>query len=338
MLDSAPSMMNENFVRYIQPRGGVACRCDKVLYHYTSLKYGLSDLRCQHIKLSSPGQFNDPLDSIGYYKGNPTQRAFFLYFADLLFKDQVDAMRRDGATNYEIWREYRGFVADAYSRLIMDRNPLSENLIACFCGSEKFKTEVLLWSHYAANCRGLRIGFQFPKGSPYDIRPVRYMGIIPALKFRQLTLHDPESEEFQVALQQFHQEMLCTKHHAWKYEEEFRLITNVDAGTIVEKDGELCFVKLPISYVRFVDFGCRAFGLERHKCYELFLRKAVKLHNELGVPYEVFRLAELEVGKYRYVYVPFANVAKRYKRYYENPSMRKLYGLKWPRGLSGLVS
>lgn len=312
--------------------------CDKILYHYTSLEYGLSDLKHQHIKLSSPGQFNDPLDSIGFYKGYPTQGAFFRCFADLLFKDQVDAMRRDGATNYEIWREYRGFVADAYSRLIMDQNPLSDNLIACFCCSEKFETEVLLWSHYAENCSGLRIGFQFPKGSPYNIRPVRYVGRIPALDFNELTLQNPASDEFQIILRQFHQEMLCTKHRAWKYEEESRLITNVDDDTIVEKDAELRFAKLPISYVRFVDFGCRAFCAERHKRYECFLQMAENLHDELNVPYGVFRLAELEVGKYRYVYVPFANVAKRYKRYYENPSMRKLYGLKWPRGLSGLVS
>ena len=79
------SNSEQTFIRYFEPEDNDLSGYDRILYHYTSFKHGVSDLKNSQFKLSRPTEFNDPLDSTGYYRGNPTYESFYGYFANTLF-------------------------------------------------------------------------------------------------------------------------------------------------------------------------------------------------------------------------------------------------------------
>lgn len=256
--------------------------------------------------------------------------AFFKYFADTLFKERVMDLRKQGVPDAEIWREYREIVSEAISSKLVSHS-IKDNLIASFCaGTDDLNTDVLLWSHYADNCKGIRIGFQFPDECPYDICQIAYTKQMPSVDFAKLTRCEVMSNQFNKMLHDYHGRMICTKHAAWKYEQEYRLITNVHDNKCVVQQDKLFFVKIPVKYVQTVDFGCRAFGEKKMKADERFLRLAWKLHNTTGLNLELFRKAEIQIGRYGYKYVPFKDVIRRFLRRYDNAKYRKAYSLRCP--------
>lgn len=329
-------MRDQNeYVYYYQQQqheGGNDCAYDKLLYHYSSLRFGESDLLKRHFKLSAPGGFNDPLDTVGCYKRYPTEEAFFKYFADMLFKDEVQEMRDCGCSNKTIWREYRRYVTSAYSGLMLSRNPLAQNLMMSFCGVENnVISDALLWAHYADGGKGMRIGMKFSEDDGYDIRPITYVGRMPSLDFHELTKLDPSGSDFSEKLSEYHRDMIWSKHKAWKYEHEYRLSTNTaERGYVEQNENEMWFVKFQIERVQTVDFGCRAFGDNKYKADELFIRKALSLHRKTGVPLNSFRKAEIRLGSYGYDYVAYDKVVGRFLRRYKIPEIRRKNSLRCP--------
>lgn len=324
-------MSASDFIYYYKPDGSDPGGYNRILYHYVPLKYGMSDLKKARLKLSRPTDLNDPLDSAGFYKGYPAKEVFFKHFANMLFKEQVSNLREQGVPDVEIWREYRGMVSEAFSRTLVPFHPLKDNLIASFCAeTNNLNTDVLLWSHYADNCKGIRIGLKFPGGCPYDVCQIVYAKHMPSLNFAKLTRCEAIPDKFNNMLHDYHGRMICTKHTAWKYEQEYRLITNIDDDKYVVQDDKLFFVKIPVNYVQNVDFGCRAFGNEKMKADELFLRMAKELHDATGLDINLFRKAEMQVGRYGYKYVPFKDICRRFLRRYANKKYRKDYLLRCP--------
>ncbi len=326
------------FIRYFEPQDNDHLGYDRILYHYTSFDHGVSDLKNARFKLSRPTEFNDPLDSTGYYRGNPTYEVFFRYFANTLFKDYVKDCIESKVPKRVIWQELRNYVAEAFSRFCLKSHPLVDNLLASFCGGgdDDFHTDTLLWSHYADSCRGIRIGVLFPSDGPYVIRPIKYVKRLPALDFKKLTALDCDSDEFDNLLRDYHGKMICSKHVAWKYEQEFRLITNVYGTNVTQNAKGLWFAKIPLQYIKSVDFGCRACGGCNMKADEIFLRQIWRLHKETGIALDCFRKTEIQVGRYGFSYIQYKDVARRLRRRYKDIRFRREYDLHFPRWLNDL--
>lgn len=304
------------------------------LYHYCPLKHGLTDLKFERAKLSFPYAFNDPLDSVGYYRGYPTFEAFMRYFADTsIFKYLHRYLHKTRREDREIWRENRDIVTEVYSRLCLGKSrPCSKNLLMSLCKGTNLDAEVLLWSHYADSSRGMRICYAFPDDAHWPIYQIKYVKKLPALDFHRLSSLNPMSEEFDKLQNDYHFNMLTSKQKIWEYEEECRLITNVDDQASVYQEGSLWFVRIPNSFVKRVDFGARAFGDDKYKRDEKFLRKAMSLSKETKIPIQCFRMAELQVSKYGFKYVDIYEAMKRLQRRI-TAGIAKSSDLKMPRGI-----
>ena len=126
--------------------------------------------------------------------------------------------------------------------------------IVCFSNSTiNPQDEILLWSHYANMHRGVRVGFEFPTDIkfPFKIIKVDYrekrMVIDVSRGLAEQTLGDAIVESAQI------------KSIAWKYEDEYRLMTHPDFcehRTMPDSKQE-CFLDFKREWVKSIDFGVR---------------------------------------------------------------------------------
>jgi hypothetical protein len=89
--------------------------------------------------------------------------------------------------------------------------------IGLLCFSRNWDN-LLLWSHYGASHTGICLGFDISNGDPganFDI-DVLYQ---PSL----LQIHGPEDVNFDLA-----NRLLRTKHESWSYEQEARMLVNLN--------------------------------------------------------------------------------------------------------------
>lgn len=98
------------------------------LYHFTTAKFALDDLRKRHLKIAQFDDLNDPFELKGVNLCNPAQ-----------------AMAFDGVGNHE------GFKAEMSHRF------------GVLCFSEN-KSDVLQWAHYADRHKGICLGFDVSGG------------------------------------------------------------------------------------------------------------------------------------------------------------------------------
>lgn len=306
-----PQLRDAGFVDYCIPEAHRLSECEGTLYHYCSLTHGKSNLQAERIKLTNPVNFNDPFDSVGYYKGYPTEAAFEKYFMEF-FSHEVKEICDCGGTIREAWLECRDIIPKVFSRLMLRKASFVGNLIGCFCGNAKAESDVLLWSHYADNCRGIRVGYSIPRDAGYSICAVKYASRMPRLDFHKLTSLGAETDEFAKMLHEFHVDMLLTKYRAWSYEAEYRLITHKNDCGLVRRENDLWFAMIPWRYVVSVDFGYLAFGYDKFKAWKCFLDEAQLLNKETGLPLKIFRLACAPIGRYGYEYWPYEKVRRRF--------------------------
>lgn len=134
---------------------------------------------------------------------------------------------------------------------MINRFTLEESLrVVCFSAADTgAKEEILMWSHYANDHKGVRIGFEVPDAVfQRDFREIIYDDERVAL---DMTL-DPESPESQEAFKL----ALRTKSRSWSYEKEFRML--VHPSTCHSRDVDkkkMEFIRLDLSWVRYVDLG-----------------------------------------------------------------------------------
>ncbi len=125
--------------------------------------------------------------------------------------------------------------------------------VVCFSANQKDdRNTVLLWSHYANEHKGVRIGFDVPSDVMTQcFRKIEYSD-------NRVFLNLTENAESEAGKEQIARS-LRTKSSSWAYEEEIRMLVHPGecyGKTVVGKSME--FVKLPRSWVRFVDFGVNA--------------------------------------------------------------------------------
>jgi hypothetical protein len=126
--------------------------------------------------------------------------------------------------------------------------------VVCFSHSEIDPlNEILLWSHYANKHAGVRVGFEFPEGTkfPFKISRIDYrdkrlvIDVSKGLTDQTLGYAVVESTKI--------------KSTAWKYEDEYRLLTHPDfcEKRIMTDSKTECFLPFNREWVKTIDFGVR---------------------------------------------------------------------------------
>jgi hypothetical protein len=164
--------------------------------------------------------------------------------------------------------------------------------IVCFSNSAiNLLDEILLWSHYAKMHEGIRIGFEFPKDIkfPFKIYKVDY-------KEKRLVIDVSQGLSNQT-LGQAVVDSAKMKSLAWKYEDEYRLITHPDFcehRTMPDSKQE-CFLAFERGWVKSIDFGVRCpqkeielmLNLLKTDYPKIVRRKAVFHKTEYALEYEM---------------------------------------------------
>jgi len=216
------------------------------LVKYTSLVYGMKSVIEGLFRASRASEFNDPFDCDGDVLNVKPPK--------VLIDDAVarGTMREYGDPLLNVamwWEEFRKTLkakefVDQHFRIMCFRK---------YC-EDGDKTEPLFWSHYADDCRGLRVILEetdFP--AHWQMQNVKYEAELPTCdpsKCNTLFL-DPE-------MMRFVRQRIFTKGSSWEPEEEIRLCIPLDGNMeSLVRVGSDYYIKWPHVKIVGVDFGCR---------------------------------------------------------------------------------
>ncbi len=164
------------------------------LYKYRNWT-NLTQLSLQenYIWLSSPEEFNDPFDC-------------HIYDNYSLFDEKYTKKEKTGILTKANKNYYENVIYSSYK----------ESGIACFCESP---FEILMWSHYANNHRGICIEYDFDIAPSFFelVQPVKYTRVYPYLNLKNVY-------SGRIDYWKYLKTSLTTKYIDWKYEKEWRLI------------------------------------------------------------------------------------------------------------------
>jgi Protein of unknown function (DUF2971) len=163
----------------------------------------------------------------------------------------------------------------------------------CFSDPSKVRraVEILLWSHYAAKHKGIRIGFEFSdeKESCFEIRRMKY----PPKRAEVVWTLGPDDEAFRQLL-----ESATVKGKVWQYEREVRLFTKTYlceeravrkcTSTTIEH-----FLRFTRDRVKSVDFGVFCPDEEIQSIVELL---------KIDYPKVIRRKAQIHETEYAFEY------------------------------------
>ena len=215
------------------------------------------------IRLTPPGSFNDPFDSLPaihvfdekLITEKVNKAALNIAFNIALEESSEPEKQRKLSVipqaNEIVRRQYLSNpdeLDEVFSGL--HRKRVNREIgILCLCDSPK---SVVMWSHYAYMHQGFVVGFEsqdsffsHKPNDPVDIgvlNPVNYSKIRPLVNARMLG----ERENFP--------DILFTKNAEWSYEKEWRIIRFLkDANEV--RAGNIHLFQIPPSAIREVIFG-----------------------------------------------------------------------------------
>ena len=185
--------------------------------------------------LSSPSDFNDPFDTMGRFeiKGTTAKRSAHI-------RALVEKYAPMDATPIAIQQAYDRLAGVTDSEILRMLRPSFEkqrDSTGVICFVEGDPRDVLMWSHYAANHKGVCLQFEtardlFTFGRALTVKYVRHYPVVNWLKGKY------EMER-----------ILRQKHPRWKYEVERRIIQIGAARSVFKYN--------PSALVGLV-FGCAA--------------------------------------------------------------------------------
>jgi hypothetical protein len=139
---------------------------------------------------------------------------------------------------------------------LRDREQLADKIIRVISFSDSTINpldEILLWSHYAKSHEGIRIGFEFPDGIkyPFTISKIAYRDNRFEIDYSQGIMN--------VTVGQALVDGVKVKSSAWRYENEYRLLThpNLCEQRRVPDSRSECFIAFERQWVKSIDFGVR---------------------------------------------------------------------------------
>ncbi|MFQ7593460.1 MAG: DUF2971 domain-containing protein [Acutalibacteraceae bacterium] len=167
-----------------------------ILYKYYPFdKIRLNSLVNNKIWLSTPEKYNDPFE-----------------FHFTLYPEVEEVARRTGTEHF--WVDIR----EEYNAKVAKKIEESKRKFCLCCFSEEYKN-ILMWSHYAENHKGICV--------EYDFRNYRKVLYLEKVKYANDVVKFPQG-----GFEGFNR-IFCTKALPWSYEHEWRLILNA------EKAGEM---------------------------------------------------------------------------------------------------
>ena len=235
-----------------------------ILYKYLSFPGGLKTLLGTSLRYRHPNEFNDPFEFMpGGYTGDTLQerqrRVYELLCTNPKYRESYNQIYNSSFSEDEWNRmiinrdsKVADFISDDFVNSIFDnlqrrdwtifREKASKDIV--FCSFSQRPDNILMWSHYAGEHRGIVIGFS---SSYFDrLHKVKYekkRALIPLSS----TVND---DDFKLAAEN----VMTTKSLQWSYEEEWRQIIPYEE---VYNEESLLLKKFPPEAVLIVIFGCQ---------------------------------------------------------------------------------
>ncbi|MDB6020652.1 MAG: hypothetical protein JWQ04_509 [Pedosphaera sp.] len=278
-----------------------------LLYRYFA-SHVYETLKETRLKTSRITSFNDPFEFLFVTKGKFTAKMAreyvksrlnnpdFLNLAALRIPGLLESKNPQRVLKANIPRIIANMVANP--EMIMEaplklREQMSDKTTRVVSFSDSNINpldEILLWSHYARMHEGIRIGFEFPNGikNPFTISKIIYQDKRFAIDYSQgLT-------NLKYALV----ESAKVKSSAWRYENEYRLLTHPDFCEHRMMPGAKteCFLAFDREWIKSIDFGMRCPQEEINRIINLIktgyskailCRKAVLHKSEYALEYEI---------------------------------------------------
>jgi hypothetical protein len=248
-------------------------------YHYQPFNrdYLTATLCDQKLFFSHPHSVNDPWDCKPCFDHRPLladpakRKEMIMYLRSALPPEILNDPRRpileslilsdDNALREAVERSSQILIEQIGMRRIYCLTP--------------FPDSTLMWSHYAANHRGICL--EFDKNNPLiaKARPVRYRKTYPEWT--------PQMSGDNIL------ELVLTKSADWHYEREFRLIGTLAAGPL-KLEGD--FVHLPVGALTAIILGCAnqdytdIHQIVREHAPSLTIRRVVRVPNQYKLAVE----------------------------------------------------
>lgn len=125
--------------------------------------------------------------------------------------------------------------------------------IICFCDPNKIKEgdDILLWSHYGDNHKGVRIFFET---DDIKILSTNLFQVVYSLERARIDITDLSASAFNKNVEDAYRNTFKTKNKSWEYEKEVRWIINLKE---CHQENGLSYIPLSPKAIRRIDFGCK---------------------------------------------------------------------------------
>jgi hypothetical protein len=273
-----------------------------MLLHRYFGSHAFETLKEAKLKTSRLSSFNDPFEFLYVSSGKTTPEKARKYILSQLNSPLfLEQARRQipGFDKKTAMQHLPVMIASLVSKSeelneqdLDDREESTDKFMRVICFSAanvKPLDEILMWSHYALKHYGLRVGFEFPEGikDPFMIIQMDYREKRVEADFS----FGSEIESMKKALA----ESAKVKSLAWRYENEYRLITLPELCEARKMPNSTTehFLDFKRERVKTVDFGVRCPQAEIESVSNLF---------KTDYPHVVCRKAEFHKTEYALEY------------------------------------
>lgn len=213
---------------------------NRIIYKYLSVKDALRVIMNKTLKFSQPLDFNDPFDCYEkLLKFDVTQEFVKGHLEKGIL--QLDEYERK-LSDIELISHLKKNVYTFENNDVKEVFEKGKNQLWISCFSKTYK-EILMWSHYANNHKGVCIGFNY-KGLSETFN------FIPSkVKYKK----DFRKVDYCIDQQKALNYLINTKSKNWKYEKEIRLRTNKEYAPSLNENG---IVSIKPNSISKIIIGC----------------------------------------------------------------------------------
>jgi hypothetical protein len=234
-----------------------------LVYKYCSWDSATRILNDLRLKVTPPAEFNDPFEFMPRMEHQLSQAAF----EDLILGEtriaQATAIGGPPPPSLELIQQFTRADPSLMHRLFSISYPQTcRERVQNFCRdvSDGFgvvcfslnPTNILMWSHYAENHKGVVIGFQLPPHISDKLIRVKYS--------KERVLFDPAQPIGGEYDTEIAEKIISTKHVNWEYEEEMRImvkLAGLDSPRLSADGRPLHTLPLAADWIRMVIVGMR---------------------------------------------------------------------------------
>lgn len=252
-------------------------------YRYMSFERGIEVLNTGCFRLSPIGYFNDPFDGYGVAVGSMSNEACLHFVKRFRKKLQHMFVEEFEVDDLESRSALITATDEAYMVLVQEMLKKPEQSyftieamrdwicaprfqLMCLSSVDNYmaSNDILMWSHYADSCKGIRFEIEISKEDilpGFSLREMRYCKDRPQIDLSKVTTWDVDDVEFR----RYVEDCICMKAEVWRYEKEVRFVADVEkcgdylgSGHDNQGDYDYTYVTFPSDVIRKVYFGFAA--------------------------------------------------------------------------------